>query len=244
MPATALRHVRPRVLLAWSALVVAGGVVAVAVEPAPAATEVASAADESPTDRITPRRAATTTTAPPTTVVDPATTAAPTTEPAAATTTQPAAFVEDTTPAPPVTEPPVALPLFPAAGRYPVAMSGSSSGSGNLVIDQLNGTDQRLTVPGGLGQLVLVVRYNEAGAELVSLDLSAGPDHQELPPRQRRHALHLRGAPVGTSWSWSTSSTDGGTHVAQAQASSTAGRQRRRCQRPRAHHPDDAHRLG
>jgi hypothetical protein len=118
--------------------------------------------------------------------------------------------------------------LQPAAGTYPLSISGSSSvdgkpstvpSSGSLVIEQRGGDQQHRTVgvPGGL---VLVQRASDAGVDLVSFSLSAGAN--TLTFRPPSPLAFVRTQP-GASWSWSVRSTDGKVSLNQTASVSGGG---------------------
>lgn len=114
--------------------------------------------------------------------------------------------------------------LQPAAGTYPLSISGSSSagavpGSGSLVVEQRGGDQQHRTVgvPGGL---VLVQRANASGIDIVSFSLSAGSKALSFRPPSPLPYVRTE---LGASWSWSVRSTDGQVNLSQTASVSSGG---------------------
>ncbi len=120
---------------------------------------------------------------------------------------------------PPDTAPPPPPPVQPAAGAYPVVIIGAASLNGepqavpvtdDLVIEQLGGSDQRMAMPGGPATIVTTLRWSPTGADLMSLDLSAGGIDKSFQAPTPVPFLPS-GAPVGHSWQWQLTSSDGDT---------------------------------
>lgn len=196
----------------------------------PASTEPAAAGPEAP-----PAPAPATAAAPATTTgATPAsTTSAPDSKArpagAAAAKKTPASTTRPSTAsAAPTSAAPVAR-LQPDAGTYPLAIAGSGSvdgrstsvpGSGSLVVQQSSATDQTHRIDGLPGNLVLVQRATASGLDLVTFSLTAA--NRTITFRPPTPLAFVRtDAPVGTSWSWSVTSTDG--RVSLSQRSTVTG---------------------
>ena len=115
---------------------------------------------------------------------------------------------------------PAAGRTMPLPGTYTLATLPGSKASVNgaaqpvpsqsqLIIEQLSDTDQRVTSPSSTGDLVAQLRYAPSEVDLVALQF--GPKaFQPDPPAMFAPV----GAPQGTTWQWSCTSTDGKTTMA------------------------------
>jgi hypothetical protein len=119
-------------------------------------------------------------------------------------------------------EAPVPDRTMPLPGTYTLATAPGSKASINgapqavpaqsqMLIEQLSETDQRVTSPGSAGDFVAQLRYAPAEVDLVSLTF--GPKSFQPDPPVMFAPV---GAPQGTTWQWSCSSTDGKTTIAAA----------------------------
>lgn len=229
MPPSRRRPVRA--LAAWAVLTAACGVTAAIAHDGPdrvSATRLsAAAAANDAFDVGRPRPfggTGTTAGAPSTTAPAPATTdtSAPPQEPEPLA-ADPAADGAPAHQTPPTAPPDTALApppvVQPAAGAYPVVITGAASLNGepqavpvadDLVIEQLGGTDQRLLMPGGPATIATTLRWSPLGADLMSLALSAGGIDKSFQAPTPVPFLPS-GAPVGHSWQWQLTSSDGDT---------------------------------
>lgn len=121
--------------------------------------------------------------------------------------------------------------LQPDAGSYPLAIAGSGSvdgrrtsvpGSGSLLVQQSSASDQTHRIDGLPGNLVLVQRATASGLDLVSFSLTAA--NRTITFRPSSPLAFVRtDAPVGTSWSWSVTSTDGRVSLNQRSTVTSVG---------------------
>lgn len=239
------REAPVRRTLGWSiAVVLAAGVVGAFTTPsAPASTVVQQAAGTPTPAGAEPPAAA----AGPTTGASPAQLAAGTAAPAPTASTAAAAATASTkapgasratsssrTATPATAAAPVAKAaasaqrLQPDAGTYALTITGTSAvdgkpsavpATGSLVITG-SGSDQQQRMVGVPGGLVLAQRATPAGADLVSLSLTAGS--KTLTFRPPSPVAFLRTDP-GASWTWSARSTDNTVGVSQTASVSAGG---------------------
>lgn len=133
-----------------------------------------------------------------------------------------AAAAKAAAPAPGAAPAPAAR-LQPDAGSYALRVTGTSSVDGRavavptsarLVVQQQGATDQVHRTDGLPGGLVLVQRATPSGLDLLSFSLTASSRTLTFTPPSPLTFVRTD-APVGTSWSWTATSTDGSVTVSQ-----------------------------
>jgi hypothetical protein len=104
---------------------------------------------------------------------------------------------------------------MPLPGSYKLASTGSASFNGQpqavppettFVIEQVSDTDQRFTSSNQSGAFVALLRYSPTEVDVLSLQF-AGKSFDPNPPGR----FAPIGAPPGTTWEWSATSSDGKT---------------------------------
>lgn len=110
--------------------------------------------------------------------------------------------------------------VAPITGTYPVTYRGTSSVAGKAqnipatgtITFATSGDTIKQTSSNAPGNVVLVQRFSDAQAQLVSLQMSASDTTKTFslsPPV----TYLMFNSPAGTAWSWSANSTDGKTHI-------------------------------
>jgi hypothetical protein len=136
------------------------------------------------------------------------------------TTTRPAAAADDATGIASSAPPPTNARVSPEAGDYPATFSGSATVNGRgqsvptsgSVVFNPTGSDLRQSSPNTPGDVKITQHFSPEKASLVSFQLKATGSTKIFTPASPATFI-LYGAPQGTAWSWSASSSDGATHI-------------------------------